>query len=163
MAGNPKKPKEDSSELKVLKDQLAELTEALKIERADAINIRRRAEEDRLKMANYFKASVIKELLPFIDNFDRALKHLPKTNDKATQDWLQGLSGINKQLEQALTSLNVQRIKTVGEVFDPRYHEAVQMDSSGDGTKEIVTEEFMSGYTIDDEVIRHAMVKVAVK
>jgi molecular chaperone GrpE len=164
MAASPKrKPQVEDPEITELKQQLGELTDALQRERADATNVRRRAEEDRLKMASYFKASVVKELLPFIDNFDRALKHAPKAKDKTEADWLKGLEGVNKQLWQALEALSVQKIQTVGSVFDPKYHEAVQMDGSGEGSQEIVTEEFMSGYVMDGEVLRHAMVKVAMK
>jgi molecular chaperone GrpE len=162
-----KKPTEADSEVEALKQQLDELTDALQRERADALNVRRRAEEDRLKMSSYFKASVIKELLPFIDNFDRALNQIPLDEhtklDKALEDWLKGLSGVNKQLSSALDSIGVKRIKTVGEEFDPKYHEAVQMDEDSSGAKEVISQEFMSGYTLDDEVIRHAMVKVTMK
>ncbi len=164
MATNPKKKlTKEEHQIEELKQQLAEITEALQRERADATNVRRRAEEDRLRMASYFKASVIKELLPFVDNFDRALSNTPKTNEKAFTDWLQGLHGVNKQLWQTLQSLGVKKIETIGQKFDPKYHEAVQMDSESEGSEEVITEEFMSGYTIDDEVIRHAMVKVAMR
>jgi molecular chaperone GrpE len=154
-----------NSDLLALEQKINDLTDALQRERADASNVRRRADEERLKMGSYFKASVIKELLPFIDNFDRALHHLPKDipENKQLDEWLKGLSSIDKQLWQALESIGVQRIKTVGEHFDPKFHEAVQMDSSGEGTNEIITEEFMSGFSLEDEVLRHAMVKVANK
>ncbi len=150
-------------EIEELERQVLELTEALQRERADAINVRRRAEEDRFKMASFFKATVIKDLLPFIDNFERALNHTPKATDRTMMEWHKGLGGVNKQLWQALESLGVEKIKTINEVFDPRYHEAVQMDPNSEGTKEIITEEFMPGYTLDGEVIRHAMVKVSMK
>jgi molecular chaperone GrpE len=55
--------------------------------------------------------------------------------------------------------MGVERIKTVGEMFDPRYHEAVSMEE-GDGTEEIVSDELQAGYKLGDEVIRHAMVRV---
>lgn len=163
MASGPKRKPVKDNNLAALEQQVIELTHALQRERADAINVRRRAEEDRLKMASYFKASVIKELLPFIDSFDKALNHFPKTEDKAMNEWFQGLAGINKQLNQALDNLGVKKIKTIGELFDPCYHEAVQMDHDSEGTHEVVTEEFISGYIMDDEVLRHAMVKVAMK
>jgi molecular chaperone GrpE len=156
-----------NTEIENLKIQLGELTDALQRERADALNVRRRAEEDRIKMSGFFKASVIKELLPFIDNFDRALGHIPVDDNtppnKQLDDWLKGLSGVNKQLWQALDSIGVKRIKTVGEEFDPKLHEAVQMDENSNGSKEIISEEFMAGFTLEDEVLRHAMVKVTMK
>src|SRR5579871_5157251 len=98
------KKKAKNPELEALQVQISELTLALQRERADAVNVRRRAEEDRLKMASYFKASVVKELLPFVDNFDRALAHAPKEQDKQYEDWLKGLGSIYKQLMQSLES-----------------------------------------------------------
>ena len=140
-----------------LEQQLAEMTEALQRERADAMNVRRRSEEERAKMAGFYKSLVIKELLPTIDNFERALKHIPK--DLEDNDYVKGIKGVVKQFEEALAKLGVTRIKTVGEPFDPNYHEAVSMEE-GEGTKELVSEELQSGYTMGEEVLRHAMVRV---
>jgi molecular chaperone GrpE len=162
-----KKTIKGSDQLEALNQQVLDLTEALQRERADSVNVRRRAEEDRLKMSSYFKATVIKELLPFIDNFDRALKHIPVDDkilvNKQLEDWLKGLSGVNKQLWQALETIGVKRIETIGQVFNPEVHEAVQMDDSGKGLNEVVVEEFASGFTLEGEVLRHAMVKVAMQ
>src|ERR1044071_95786 len=65
-------------DLKQLEKQIAELTEALQRERADAINVRRRAEEERVHLAKYYRAMVVQDLLPAIDNLERALTHVPK-------------------------------------------------------------------------------------
>lgn len=145
------------SNLNELEQKLAELTEALQRERADAMNVRRRSEEERAKLSSFYKAMVIKELLPVIDNFERALKHEPK--ELAGNDFVKGIEGIVKQFEQTLAKLGVQRIKSVGEPFDPNLHEAVSHEE-GDNEQEIVSEELQSGYTLGDEVIRHAMVRV---
>lgn len=139
-----------------LEKQLAELTEALQRERADAVNLRRRAEEERLKMAGFYKANVVRELLPVIDNFERALRHVPKDMEK--HEYVKGVQGVAKQFEEILAKLGVDRIKTVGEPFNPEVHEAVSHEE-GDG-EEVVSEELQSGYKIDDEVIRPAMVRV---
>ncbi|MEI9914423.1 MAG: nucleotide exchange factor GrpE [Candidatus Saccharibacteria bacterium] len=104
---SPKNSKEDK-QLAILQDKINELTEALQRERADAVNIRRRAEEDRLKMASYFKAVAVKDLLPFIDNFERGtISMLQKQKTRLKAEWLQGLVGVNKQLQQALDTLGV--------------------------------------------------------
>lgn len=142
---------------KQLAAENAQLHEQLLRERADAMNVRKRAEDDRLKMAGFYKAHVVKELLPVIDNFERALKHLPK--ELEDNEYLKGIQGIVKQFEQSLTKIGVTRIKTVGEHFDPALHEAVTMEE-GEGENEIVSEELQSGYMLEDEVIRHAMVRV---
>lgn len=143
--------------IKELEDKIAELTEALQRERADAQNLRRRSEEERSKMAEFYKAMVIQEILPALDNLERAMKHTPK--DLKDHDYIKGVQGVIKQFEQCFAQLGVKRIKTVGEHFDPKLHEAVHMED-GDGTVEVVCEELQPGYLLGDEVIRHAMVKV---
>ncbi len=148
----------DESQTIALEQRIGELTEALQRERADAINIRRRHEEQIAGVRGAIKANVIRDLLPVIDNFDRALKHVPK--DLEGNDYIKGVQGVVKQFEKTLSDMGVERIRSVGEKFDPRYHEAVSMDDSNGGTEEVVSEELQSGYKIGDEVIRHAMVKV---
>ncbi len=143
--------------IKDLQQQVAELTEALQRERADAINVRRRADEDKVQAAVYYKAIVIRELLPAIDNLERALMHAPK--DIKDHDYVKGVQGVIKQFENSFNQLGVERIKTVGEHFDPHLHEAVHLDE-GEGHHEIISEELQAGYKIGDEVIRHAVVKV---
>lgn len=140
-----------------LEQQIAELTEALQRERADATNLRRRHEEQVAGLKNVIKASVIRELLPIVDNFERALKHVPDGLDDS--EYIKGVQGIVKQFEKTLAEIGVTKIKTVGEQFDPRFHEAVSMED-GEGAQEIVSEELQSGYQLGDEVIRHAMVRV---
>jgi molecular chaperone GrpE len=148
---------DDNSDVSELEQQIGELTEALQRERADAINIRRRHDEQISGMRSAIKANVVRDLLPVIDNFDRALKHVPK--DLEGNDYIKGVQGVVRQFEKTLQDMGVERIKTINEPFDPRYHEAVSMEE-GDGADEIVSEELQSGYKIGEEVIRHAMVKV---
>ena len=76
-----------------------------------------------------------------------------------TNDFVKGIAATLKQFEKILTDIGVEKIKTVGAAFDPRYHEAISMEE-GDGRHEMVSEELQAGYKIGDEVIRHAMVKV---
>lgn len=137
--------------------QVAELTEALQRERADAMNLRRRHEEDMAGLRTRLKANVVRELLPVIDNFERALRHVPQ--DLADHDYVKGVQGVVRQFEKTLADMGVERIATTGAPFDPRYHEAVSMDD-GDGSEEVVAEELQSGYRLGDDVIRHAMVRV---
>lgn len=140
-----------------LQQQVGELTEALQRERADAVNMRRRSEEQIAALKDVVTESVIEQLLPVIDNFERSLRHVPK--DLEGNDFVKGVQGVVKQFEQTLSDLGVERIKTVGEVFDPALHEAVGMEE-GDGEVEIVCEELQPGYRLGERVIRHAMVKV---
>lgn len=140
-----------------LHKQNTELTEALQRERADVTNVRRQHEEQLSNLRDMVKGSVVRQLLPVIDNFERALKHVPKNLEN--NEYVLGVSKIVKQFEDTLKQIGVERIKTVGEVFDPRLHEAVQMDE-GIGNTEVVCEELQSGYALGDEILRHAMVKV---
>lgn len=151
----PKKP----TKISILEQQVADLTEALQRERADAENIRRRHQAQMEGLREIVKGAVVKELLPAIDNLERALAHTPA--DIAEHDYVKGVSGVVKQFEKVLAELGVQRIKTVGEEFNPYFHEAVSTE--GDGQKEVISEELQAGYVIDDQVIRHAMVKVTLE
>jgi molecular chaperone GrpE len=145
----PKKPS--------LQKQLEELTQALQRERADAVNLRRRHETEISQLRARAKAGVVQELLPVIDNLERALKHAPKSLQD--NDYVKGVQAVAKQFEQTLEQMGVTRIKTVGEHFDPHLHEAVGVEE-GNGKHEVISEELQAGYRLGDEVIRHAMVKV---
>jgi len=148
----PKKPT-----IVELQEQIGALTEALQRERADSENIRRRHEDQIALIREHVKANVVRDLLPVIDNFERALKHIPKEFEGS--EYIKGIGAVVKQFEDTLTQMGVERIKTVGEVFDPVYHEAVSMEE-GEGTVEVICEELQSGYRLGDQVIRHSMVKV---
>lgn len=154
-------PKERQSKMNPdvenLERQISELTAALQRERADSENIRRRHEEQITSLRSSVKAHVVKELLPVIDNFERALKHVPK--DLENNEYIKGVNAIVTQFENTLEQMGVERIKTVGEPFDPNLHEAVSAEE-GEGNQEVVSEELQAGYKIGNDVIRHAMVRV---
>ncbi len=140
-----------------LKSQIEELSEALKRERADAINIRRRMEEEKSKLASFHKASIINSFLPVVDNFDRALKHVPA--NLADDAYIKGIEGIVKQFDEILVNLGVEKIPTLGHEFNPIFHDAVTVEGD-EGDFEVISEELRAGYKINDQVIRPAMVKV---
>jgi molecular chaperone GrpE len=156
-SSKPQSP-EPSEEVLTLQQQIADLTDALQRERADVINVRRRHEEQIAGLKDMVKAGVVRDLLPIVDNFERALKHVPK--DLEGNDFVKGVEGVIKQFEKTLADIGVQRIKTTGEPFDPRFHEAVSMEE-GEGSEEVVAEELQAGYTLGEEVLRHAMVRVS--
>lgn len=154
----PKKNNQTSSlESEQLAKQINDLTEALKVERADAINLRRRHEQELSNLRARLKSSIIYELLPVIDNLERSLTHVPK--ELENNSYVKGVSGVIKQFDKTLNDMGVKRIKTVGETFDPKYHEAVSFED-GEGKHEVISEELQAGYTLNGEVIRHAIVKV---
>jgi len=138
--------------------QIAELTEALQRERADSINLRRQYETNLANARTLSLSSAVRELLPAIDSLERALKHVP--DDLKDHDYVKGIQAVLKQFERSFDKLGIEKIPSVGQPFDPRFHEALHMDDSSDGSQEIVSEELQSGYMLGDEVIRHAMVNV---
>jgi molecular chaperone GrpE len=147
--------------LNELEQRIGELTEALQRERADAMNLRRRHAEELAGLKNHVKADVVRQLMPVIDNFERALKHVPE--DLADNGYVKGVQGVVAQFEKTLSDIGVQRIATVGELFNPEYHEAVSVDedeSDDQNAQEIVSDELQAGYKIGDDVVRHAMVRV---
>jgi len=146
-----------AEEAEVLARQVADLTTALQRERADAINLRRQHEEQIATLKTIVKTGVVRDLLPVIDNLERSLKHVPK--ELAKSDYVKGVKSVVNQFEKTLKTLGVERIATIGQPFDPRFHEAVAMED-GSGTTEIVSDELQAGYKLGDEVIRHAMVRV---
>ncbi|OGL25062.1 nucleotide exchange factor GrpE [Candidatus Saccharibacteria bacterium RIFCSPLOWO2_01_FULL_48_13] len=144
-----------------LEAKIFELTEALKRERADAENVRRRAESEKMALANFHKRLILQELLPAIDNLERALKHVPK--ELSGNPYVKGVQGVAKEFDSALAKIGIERIKTIGEHFDPHLHEAISIEKAGGKSKagdEVVCEELQPGYMLGDEVIRHAMVRV---
>ena len=142
-----------------LEQQLGELTQDLQRTRADFENFRKRAESDKLAAGHYGQASAIMKLLPVIDNFERAIAYLPDELKDIT--WAQGVVGLIKNLEKSLESMNVRRIEAApGTIFDPEFHEAIQVDEEAEGDQEVIAEELQAGYTLNGTPLRPAMVKV---
>lgn len=151
-----------SKRVRELEARVAELTAALQRERADAENMRRRHGEQIGSLERLVKANVVRELLPIVDNCERLLQHV--TGLAAAKPWRQGVEQIVKQMNKTLADLGVKRVKTIGQVFDPRWHEAVSLEEAagsptGKGV-ERVCGELRAGYTLGDEVIRPATVNV---
>lgn len=123
---------------------------------ADFVNYRNRTKREKESVALEAKIELVNEILPVIDNFERALSAEGEKDDLRT-----GVEMIYKQLLNNLKSQGLEKISTVGEEFDHKYHEAImQVEDSEEESGKIV-EEMQKGYLIDDKVIRPAMVKVA--
>lgn len=134
-------------------ESVEELTQHLQRLQAEFDNFRRRTEEDRSRFIDIAKEEIIKDLLPLLDNLERATGHLPQ--ELKENEWAKGIAQISKQTEQTFRNLGITRIPTVGEAFDPHFHEAVVSDGG-----ETITEELQSGWQLGEKVIRHAMVKL---
>ena len=152
----PKKSKKEEE----LEQQLGEVTADLQRIQADFVNYKRRADEDAGRAVSIGKEGTVRALLPSLDNIRRALSHTP--DDLKDHDFIKAVSSVAKQLDKDLSDLGLHQIETVGNEFNPETMEAVSMEDEG-GDHEVVIEELQSGYQLNDQVIRHAMVKVAKK
>ncbi len=144
-----------------LQAQLAQVVEALKRERADADNIRRRVAIERERDQQLVRRDTIVSLLPVIDNLHRAFAQPPA--ELADNQWVAGVLKTEQQLEGVLTDLGLRAIKTIGQVFDPSLMEAVAAVPTSDQPEQMVVAEVVHGYLWGDEVVRIAQVKVAVR
>lgn len=155
----PKKaPKKQSK----LQEQVDALTADLQRTRADFENYRKRMDAEKSAAIETGKASAILKLLPVIDNIERAIAYMPE--DLAENKWAQSVSGLVKNLEKSLDSLNLKRIEAApGTDFNPEHHEAISFDEDAEGDTEVISEELQAGYTLAGRPIRHAMVRVTRK
>lgn len=160
---NNQNPEED--ELMAAKNKIAELESKLgEAEnryyrlQADFENSRRRARLDLEASEKYRAQSLISDLLPAMDNFERALQM--EADQEQAKSILEGMEMVYRNLIDALKKEGAEQIESVGNEFDPQIHQAVmQVEDSNFGSN-IVVEEFQKGYMLKDRVIRPAMVKV---
>ncbi len=128
---------------------------------ADFANFKKRTANEKLQISEVVKMDVLKNVLPVIDNFERALQ-IPQ--DKLTDDlksFVDGYSMIYKQLVGVLEKEGVTKIDAVGKPFDPNYHQAVMRVPSDEYDDDVVVEVLQEGYLLGDKTLRPAMVKVA--
>jgi len=118
-----------------------------------------RESSDRFK---FFNIDLIKELLPSLDNIERAISHA-KSDNTDVESMIVGLEMVDKMTHEVFEKFGVTRVKTVGEEFDPNIHQAVGVDDSASVPDNKVVEECLGGYTLHGRIIRPAMVRVSGK
>ncbi|HEX8185657.1 MAG TPA: nucleotide exchange factor GrpE, partial [Blastocatellia bacterium] len=99
-------------------------------------------------------------LLPVVDNFERALSSLEKSETDAA-GLRHGIELIHKQFKDALTKFGLEPVESVGQVFDPHFHEAVTIEPTDEHEENTIIEEFQRGYKLGEKLLRPAKVKVA--
>jgi molecular chaperone GrpE len=125
---------------------------------ADMQNFRKMSEVRLQQDRKFATEKLVRDLLPVLDNFDRAINHITPETDLTVV--IDGIRAIQRQLSQALEGQGVKRINAVGEAFDPEHHEAL-VTAQSDLESGTVIEELETGYLLHDRVIRPARVKVA--
>lgn len=147
-------------QIAALKAQLEDRTTQHMRLAADFENYRKRVSKEREDLEAQAKASAISELLPVIDNFERARAQIkPQTEPEMTIH--KSYQSVYKQLVDCLKRMGVSVMRAEGQEFDPAFHEAVMREPTDEYPEGVVMEELVRGYLLGDRVLRHAMVKVA--
>lgn len=144
------------------RDQLAaekaELYDRVLRARAEFENARRRAERERLDFLQFAAMDLVKDILPILDDFERALKV-----DTADREYAKGVELIYQRMYDTLKKLGLEPIEAKGKAFDPNLHQAVERVHTEAAEDMTVLDEFQKGYNFRGKLLRPSMVKVAVK
>jgi len=128
-------------------------------ERADLENYRKRVSREKEELLNYGNKSLIEEILPVVDNMERALAHAPEEGQAAV---IEGIRMTHGMLVTALRKFGVTPIEAVGTPFDSAFHQAMAQVPSDDYPPNTVVEEYQKGYLLKERLLRPAMVTVSV-
>ena len=159
------KGKEKKNETKELLEEannkIKELEEALLRTKADNINYRKRLEDEQARLLKFANEGLVKEILPIIDNFERAIKFDVENEDPELAKLLEGFKMVYCSLIEVLNKYSVKEIEVLNKPYDAANAQAVIQEPKDGVEPGIVTEEFQKGYELKGKVIRPAMVKVS--
>jgi molecular chaperone GrpE len=144
-------------EFEKLKAERDSLVDRLARLQAEFENARKRATREQQEFREYALADAVKELLPTLDSFERALQ----TSAKEKTEFRSGVELIYKQLQDALVKLGLRPIPAKGEPFDPHLHQAIEMVDTREAKDHHVLDELQRGYKLKDRLLRPSMVRVA--
>lgn len=150
----------NNKEIEDLKNKVSSLQESLLRNQAELQNYKKRKDEETDKIMKYKDEEIIKELLPIIDNFERAIKMDDNDLSDEVSKFLEGFKIIYTNTINILEKFQVKAIEADGVEFDPTYHHAVLTDHDESKPEGVVLEVLQKGYMYKDRVIRPAMVKV---
>lgn len=150
---------EPEAQLEALRQQLDDKQDRLLRALAEADNIRRRAQRDRDDYVKYANESLLRDLIPVLDNLDRALDSARAA--AGAESVVTGVELIQRELLRVLERAGVTRYSAVGQPFDPTRHEAIARVVSPDAAPDTVVNETGPGYLLNGRVLRPAMVAVA--
>ena len=146
-----------ASQVLLLNEQKAELQDLLQRRQAEFDNFRRRTERERSEFTQYAGTEFIREILPIVDDFERAL-----TADSGSKEYAKGVEMIYNRLADTLKKLGLEPIETTGKQFDPHVHQAVEKVHTADAEDNAILGEFQRGYFLKGKLLRPSMVRVAV-
>jgi molecular chaperone GrpE len=146
-------------ELAKERERVKELQERWQRSAADLVNLRRRTEQERGEVEQFASMLLVAELLPVLDNFERALATIP--GNLAMLTWIQGVMLIERHLRSLLEQRGLAPIEAMGQPFSPHNHEAVGEREQADVAPGTVVQEYQKGYTMHGRVLRPALVEIA--
>lgn len=147
------------AELEAVKQQAENSLAGWQRAQADYANLKKETEKRQQDMISFANAAFMAEVLPVYNHFKMALRHIPE--DQREVEWVKGLGHIEKQFQDFLKKYQIEEIKTVGEQFNPQYHEAITHEEKEGFDADVIFEEVMPGYMLGDVVLNPAKVKVA--
>ena len=165
----------DNKELEELKKKAEEYLQGWQRAQADMSNLRKQMERDQLEFIKFANAALVCEILPVLDNINRAFEAYKHTSvqasnqDESTVDsgqsteMLKGVEAIRDQLAEVLKKHGVTKIECVGKPFNPAEHEALMSEESKEHPEDTVIAELEAGYKLHDKVIRPSKVKISKK
>ena len=154
---------QSASEVEKLSQELAEMKDRLLRNVAEMDNMRKRLEREKADFIKFSTESILKDMIPVLDSFDKALPASSGSSDsKETASFREGMTMVHKQFLAALAKHGLEPVEAVGKTFDPNYHQAIQRIESAAVTEETVATEFMKGYALHGRLVRAAMVSVNV-
>jgi molecular chaperone GrpE len=148
----------DDSERERLRQEASEMRELAQRKQAEFENYRKRMERERLDLARYAGADVVKEVLPVLDNLERARSYAAGSSEEQLRD---GVAIIHRQLGEILARMGLTEVESQGKPFDPHFHEAVSQNETDEYPEGTVLSVFQKGYLFKDRLLRPAMVSVA--
>ena len=152
--------KEISSVVKGTEEAKKEINDKLLRFAAEFENFKKRVAQEKSQAASYVKDSIFRDLLNFIDNFERGLS-LYQEKEGAT-DFFKGMKAVFKECDNFLTKNSINRIEVkLGDDFNPSIHEAIEVKNSNDFSKDKIVNIVQSGYMSNDKLLRPAMVVVS--
>ena len=149
----------EKSPEELLKEEVEQLKDKMMRHAAEFDNFKKRTAKEREDLYSMAVCDTIEKILPVKDNLERAV--LAADAEDGGESLKEGVKMILKQLDDVLAAMGVEKIKTVGEEFNPELHNAVMHEENEEFGENTVSDELMSGYTCKGKVVRFAMVKVA--
>jgi len=149
------------AQIEALQVEKGELGNEILRKQADFENFRKRMQREKQEAIKFANANLLQDIITIIDDFERAIRSSEESRD--FDSFHSGIKMIERQFVGMLErKYGLKRMETVGKEFDPQQHEAIGMEESPDVDTQMVLEDYQKGYVLNDRVLRHAKVKVAV-